>query len=711
MNNNDGFLDVFNSTTASASSSRSPAPTIRPRNRRLVSTIGDDGSEDAGGMGSSGSQHNMPPSTSSGLPGESGNLTPPHSRAPTPSLLSSRGASPIPSKHPSRHTDAPTSHPTRGQSDIFSRGFSVGGGGRSGTPQGGTNPAGLAADLWESSWTSLQGLASSVLGSNATQGKPRSSTRGHQRRKPSTATNIFGGPIKSSPQPSSWGPSSATVASRQIGAGTKEDRHAFVQAKKREALLQANGEGTADTMGRFKRRDSGARPPSPSAKASGQDEDALVYVHHVVPNDSIMGVTIKYGCQQAIMRKANGFWPSDSIQTRKTVLIPVEACTAKGRRVPTPPPEQDLLGDDAVDSLEDLHSSSIAPPPGESSGAAKDAESFGQGIQNHNEQLEASSSKATTEHHDDPPWKHESWVQIEGFTALVEIGRVPRRNLGFFPRTRRKSQSLQPYSDFETPPTSSDISRVPSQNYSRSQTPPRLSTPQSGIPESWALPRTRSSSAANLSSVGPSFSSHRKRSSFYLSGPGGVGTLSQDSIAPGPAPDRLTKFFRPANPPAHLAPPRRNSIDSTTSTVVSNASSTTGMENFGGAIEGWVRKVASRAKTGLNEMQQQHQLQSGGESSGSGGFGSFRIPGIGAMGDLIELDDGMEGSNNDNNNKNNSSPSAGIRSGSVRDGRANSRLQPQDDASLRGRRYGSPSPGGSRRGRSTLISEERFKDD
>lgn len=710
MNTNESFLDVFNSATSSASSNRSPASTIRPRNRRLVSTIGDDGS-DEGGMGSSSSQHNMFPS-SSGFSGDSGNLTPPHSRAPTPSLLSSRNASPIPSRHPSRHTEAPTSHPTRGQSDIFSSGPSVGSGSRSGTPQG-ANPTAFAADLWESSWTSLQGLASSVLGSNTTQGKPRPGTRGHQRRKPSTATNIFGGPIKSSAPPSTWGPSSTTIAGRQIGTGTKEERRTLVQAKKREALLQANGDGAADTMGRFKRRDSGAAPPPSSATAPGQDEDALVYVHPVMPNDSMTGITIRYGCQAAIMRKANGFWPSDSIQTRKTVLIPVEACTAKGRRVPTPPPEQqgDLLGGDEVDSLEYLHSSSIAPPPGASSGAAKDAESFGQGMsgtQNHSEQLETSSSRAGTEHHDDPPWKHESWVQIDGFPALVEIGRVPRRNLGFFPRTRRKSQSLQPFSDFETPPTSSDVSRVPSQNFSSSQTPPQIPTPQSGFPESWTLPRTRSSSAANLPPHGASFNQHRKRNSFYLSGPGGVGTLSQNAIAPGPAPDRLNKIFNPnpdlnSNPPAHLAPPRRNSLESNTSTVVSNASSTTGIENFGGAIEGWVRKVASRAKTNLNEMQQ----QSGGESSGSGGFGSFRIPGIGAMGDLIELDDGMEGRNNNNN----SSSSAGIRSGSVRDGRTNARRQPLDEASLRGRMFPSPSPGDSRRGRSTQISGERFKDD
>lgn len=47
---------------------------------------------------------------------------------PASSLFTSRDAPPIPSTHPSRTTEAPTTHPRRGQSDIFPSGTSTGGG-------------------------------------------------------------------------------------------------------------------------------------------------------------------------------------------------------------------------------------------------------------------------------------------------------------------------------------------------------------------------------------------------------------------------------------------------------------------------------------------------------------------------------------------------------------------------------------------------------
>jgi hypothetical protein len=72
----------------------------------------------------------------------------------------------------------------------------------------------------------------------------------------------------------------------------------------------------------------------------------------------------------------------------------------------------------------------------------------------------------------------------------------------------------------------------------------------------------------------------------------------------------------------------RVSFDSSSS-VVSNSSST-GIENVGGAIEGWFRKVASRTMTSLNELQQPSQL--------------YNHLGIGGNGDLIELDDTRESS-------------------------------------------------------------------
>ncbi|KAL1988603.1 hypothetical protein VTN96DRAFT_8998 [Rasamsonia emersonii] len=571
MNSNSDLLDASDPATSSTSTSRRRSTsTVRPRNRRLVSF--NEEREDDGAQ-----------SLTSRLSAAFAGLTPPQSRGTTPSPFASRRSSPLPAKHPSRATDARQ----RSDGDEFARGNGLK---SSNTSQGaGSN---LAAELLESSWSSLQSLASSFLGSDPTRSKSGSeSVTSHKRRKPSRS-NFYISSAPKQTQPSSWGP--AAPAATQIGAGTKEERQALVQAKKREVLLLANGDSVSDLKGRYKRRDSAG---SPTAVDPEQDEEALVYIHHVQPTDSMTGVTIKYGCQLAVLRKANGFWPSDSIQSRKVVLLPVEACSVKGRRV-RPTEDQDLLGDGPSkgESLEEGNTSSIAPS-GETA-----AESKSHGTKNEN----------------DRTWKHEAWVQIEGFPAAVEIGRVPRRTLGFFPRTRRKSQS-RPYTDAETPSPSFDTSR-PKRSDSSAQ-PPTSSDP--------SLPTPPDTGPGN---AGSRRGHRRNRSSICLVGPGGVGTLDRDVTAPGPAPDGLNKFVSQHLPHLTVPPPPgtpgETSVESTASTTTS---STTGLENVGGAIEGWMRKMASRAKAGLAELQQSTQPQPG------------QAVGIGGLGDLIELDDGLEG--------------------------------------------------------------------
>lgn len=81
--------------------------------------------------------------------------------------------------------------------------------------------------------------------------------------------------------------------------------------------------------------------------------------------------------------------------------------------------------------------------------------------------------------------------------------------------------------------------------------------------------------------------------------------------SPGPAQDGLNKLFAAHLP--NVAP--RSSFEST------HSNSSTGIENVGGAIEGWVRKMASKAK---------ESVQPPGRSE--------RVP----EGDLIELSDAFE---------------------------------------------------------------------
>lgn len=540
-------LDAGNAGTTSTS-------TVRSRSRRLVSFTDDDGDN------SSQSDSHPFSSASSMTLAPSGTKTA-RSRGP------SRGASPLPMTHPSRATES-SSRGRRNETSSFAW-------------NGSATPSRGAADFLDSSWSSLQSLASSVLGSDAGRASPTNATKGHARRKPSRS-DVY---IKSAPG-STWGPSAPNIP--EVGTGTKEERQALVQAKKREALLLADSDPIASRTFPHKRRDSG--DTSHQAVDLGHDEDALAYIHIVQPTDTITGVTIKYGCQAAVFRKANGFWPNDNIQSRNTVLLPVDACSVKGRPIPKEP--VDLLSPDT----EDPSDSSIAP-------AAT------------SEDMTTDSGKSTAAEDENEVWKHESWVHMDGFPGPIQIGRVPRRALGFFPRTRRKSTS---YSDAEPPGP-----------YQETVTPPSLSrSPPPASSSLGALPRTRpNGDQSKPKSTNNTRPGHRRQnSSIHLSGTG-VGTLDRTSTGPGPSLDGFTRFFAQHMPNIAHAPPDNagKSPFGSNSTV----SASTGLENIGGALEGWVRKVATRAKAGINELQQPPSQPS------SRGRNPWRVA------DLIELDDSM----------------------------------------------------------------------
>lgn len=237
---------------------------------------------------------------------------------------------------------------------------------------------------------------------------------------------------------------------------------------------------------------------------------------------------------------------------------------------------------------------------------------------------------------DAPQWTHESWVQVDGFSSPVELGRMRRAALGFFPRARRKSQvQSEPYCDLDSLSNSRSSEPHPS-------SPPRddrFARLSSASPSPSRF-RDRSTSSSNLSPS--SYRRHRSRRSLVLSGPGGVGTLDRRAVGPGPGPDSLNTFITAHLPHLAINPATREqhqptsshlahqhdrvSMDSTSS-IPSNSSSA-GLENIGGAIEGWFRKAATRAKSGLNELQRPPSHHT--------------YLGISGRGDLIELGDTSE---------------------------------------------------------------------
>lgn len=339
---------------------------------------------------------------------------------------------------------------------------------------------------------------------------------------------------------------------------------AKAQARKRGALLAANGHAAPDTPGRYKRRDSDDAIAASVAPCGNEDRDALVYLHKVKVEDTLAGVMIKYNCNPNIFRKANRLWPNDSIQVRKTVVLPVDACSVKGRKISE--------SDSPSESLRDGSAGEIMPTPttveapwGALHAAPVDKEILQSSIPT------SPSISISISNPEEPPWKHDSWVKIDGFTDAVEIARLSRRTLGYFPRSRRKSLT---FSDVETPPASLDLTRGSSQS-----NPPKAQ-------------KTKS----------------RSSSGSFLHGPGGVGTMGRNVRSPGPAQDGLNRLFAKHLP--DVAP--RSSFES----INSSSSHGHGIENIGGAVEGWVRKLATKAA---------HTVQPGPSGGKSG------------VGDLIEL--------------------------------------------------------------------------
>ncbi|KAL8867371.1 MAG: hypothetical protein Q9174_005709, partial [Haloplaca sp. 1 TL-2023] len=441
----------------------------------------------------------------------------------------SRDPSPIPSKHLSR---APASirDPPRPSAA------------RKGGPHSAWDSQKPSlAGFWDAPWSSIQGLATQLLnGSDASTETivPRQAAR---KRRPLAATHDR----TSSAPPTQWGPSG--TAGKELGKGSQEDRIAKVQAKKREGLLAANGHVMPDVSGRFKRRDSNERDQGSIPPSDLEDRDMLVYLHKVQPRDTLAGVMIKYNCQANAFRKANRLWPNDRIQIRKVVMLPVEACGVKGRKIPdaTCIPEGTLLETNDEDFMPTptANNSSRAPwasLPKTPNNTGTDHESSLPS----NPSSPAISVTGPDGADPEPIWKHDSWVQIDGFVSAVEIARLPRRTLGFFPRSRRKSNSF------------SDIGSSPP-------------------PSSLDLPRPSFQDNSPRRTVNKSRSSSNSTNFPLMRGPGGVGTLGKDVRGPGPAPDGLNKLFAKHLP--DVSAPRESSFESTRSNASSGGN--VGLDN------------------------------------------------------------------------------------------------------------------------------------
>ena len=361
-------------------------------------------------------------------------------------------------------------------------------------------------DSWTQSWSSVQGFTNSLLSGQS----PNKEVVGNH------GTGVGG-------SSTSWGPMppQRKPGLKDVATGSLQERQAALKAAKTASVLESHDgvNGGLDITGKYKRRTSDEVVTSPS-----REDYYLVYIHYVSKNDTFAGLVLRYRCNEDVFRRANGLWSRDSIQTRKWLTIPVDACELRSRPCEAP----SWRNSGTVDHL--------APTP------ATDNEQTEADIP-HDEYFNRPRAKlSTTNVHgeeEDKPWTHIRWVKIDDNSEPIEIGRVARGALGYFPPRRKKS--IRTISSLSTPRQSLDISSAPPNSAdgtpsgrlsSVGHRPPAPGTPYSG----------RSRPGSDAADNRPA----------WMRRPGGVGTMNRNTKAPGPDTDYFNTWTRKHIPGLNL---------------------------------------------------------------------------------------------------------------------------------------------------------------
>ncbi|KAI6087951.1 carbohydrate-binding module family 50 protein [Hypoxylon rubiginosum] len=423
------------------------------------------------------------------------------------------GQSPVPSRGVS---PMPTAH--LGNSKLLSSGRS--------SPSSAAFSRGLLEGSWTPSWASVQDFASSLLEGGYNSEPSRPSSSGGNKQRPKSIWKGFGvGNTKSGKSSSNWGPAppaESRPAAKDIAAGSLAEREAQLKARKTASVLESyeGVNGGLDVSGKYKRRNSDETPRDTSEPVI---EEQLVYLHHVQPTDTYAGIVLRYRCQEQAFRKTNGLWSRDNIQIRKHLMIPVDACETKGR--PCDPPSQysqqvDLLATtpQPTDFASPFRS---APPPQQTL---------------HDSYFESVSSRSAgklPQDDEEQPWTHVRWVKLDFVQEPIEIVRVSRKSMGYFPPRRKKS--IHTTSTFSTPRHSLELSKTITNTSEAIDSPGRLSTRRPSSLSARPTPAslgTSSSARSRVTSLGEGDSVP-----VWMRRPGGVGSMSRSVKAPGPAKD------------------------------------------------------------------------------------------------------------------------------------------------------------------------------
>ncbi|KAG6000979.1 hypothetical protein E4U21_004846 [Claviceps maximensis] len=365
---------------------------------------------------------------------------------------------------------------------------------------GGQELAQFLGDSWTQSWSSVQSFASSIISNGNKSPDGRRSPRGRASIRRKNSRLDAWGPV----------PPSQSPLAHNIAAGSPAHRHAALKAAKTASVLESyeGVNGGLDVSGKHKRRKSDESVPRDLEPA-----DQLVYVHEVQPNDTYAGIVLRYKCREDVFRKSNRLWSQDSVQMRKWLILPVDACEVKGRLLDPPSwhqsRETDVLASTSL-IVED------APSNREFSG-----DGF---LSKHRDSV--SSVQREQDFDDDKPWTHVRWVQIDSFTKPVQIARVARQSLGYFPPRRKRSvRATSP-----TTPTrqisGSDVTHA-TLSMNEGSSPCQLSSPS----------RQSHASGTSLSYHGRADSETTDTRPSWMRRPGGVGSMNMSVKEPGPDKD------------------------------------------------------------------------------------------------------------------------------------------------------------------------------
>lgn len=349
---------------------------------------------------------------------------------------------------------------------------------------GGHELAQFLSDSWAQSWTSVQAFASNII--------PKSNISSNGSKSPQGRANL-----RSQSRLVTWGPvppSRPTVTNNTTG-GSLAHRQAALKAVKTASVLESyeGVNGGLDISGKYKRRTSDELVPHDLEPVK-----QLVYVHEVQPDDTYAGIVLRYKCREDVFRKSNRLWSQDSVQTRKWLILPVDACEVKGR---------------PLDS-QSWHQGSEEAPSNDGGESAYNA-----------------SSHCEQDSEDDKPWTHVRWVQIDSFTKPVQVARVARQALGYFPPRRKRS--VRTTSSTTSPRQSLDLANLALSSNGRPSF--YRDNPSNRQPPLWGTPiSSRSRVDSETADTRPA----------WMRRPGGVGSMDISVKEPGPDKDYFNTWAK-----------------------------------------------------------------------------------------------------------------------------------------------------------------------